>query len=87
MTRQQAAPFFGSGLPSFVPCTLATCRARLRHDDKIGRITAKPTSYRIVFDLFSMNCKSSRLNLCRKINLVRHGLSVSVVDETGYKSQ
>jgi hypothetical protein len=39
----------------------------------LGRITAKPNSYRVVFDLFSLICKKSRLILCRKINLVRHG--------------
>ena len=43
-----------------------------QRDDKIGRITAKRTSYRVVFDLFSIVCKKTRLNLCRKINLVRH---------------
>jgi hypothetical protein len=36
------------------------------------RITAKLTSYRVVFDLFSPFCKKPRLNQCRKINLVRH---------------
>ena len=42
------------------------------HDYTIGRITAKHTNYRVVFDLFSMNCKNPRLTLCRKFNLVRH---------------
>jgi hypothetical protein len=43
--------------------------------DKLGHITAKPTSYRLVFDVFSLICKNPRLTLCRKINLVRRGES------------
>src|SRR5688500_9723914 len=46
-----------------------------RHYYKIGRITAKSTSYRIVFDLFSKVCKVSRLVLCRKFILMRHDSS------------
>jgi hypothetical protein len=38
---------------------------------RLGRITAKSTGYRLVFDVFSMVCKKSRLILCRKIYLVR----------------
>ena len=49
------------------------------------RITAKLTSYRVVFDLFSLICKKSRLTLCRKINLVRHRLPVPVLDLQFYR--
>ena len=35
------------------------------------RITAKPASYRLSFAPFSKIFKKSRLNLCRKINIVR----------------
>ena len=42
------------------------------HDYKIGRITEKHASYRVVSDEFSTNCKKPRPNPCRKINIVRH---------------
>src|SRR5687767_391603 len=47
-------------------CTFVTLYSLARHDYKIGHITAKPTSYRVVFDLFSLIYKKPRLILCRK---------------------
>jgi hypothetical protein len=54
-------------------CLVCNLFPLAQHIYKIGRITAKSAGYRVIFDLFSLNCKKSRLTLCRKINLVRHG--------------
>jgi hypothetical protein len=59
MTRQQAAPFFVQGCRVSYRAPWPPA-GRLRHDDKIGRITAKPTSYRVVwlFAKFEAKAKS-----------------------------
>ena len=72
--RQQFAPTRGQGhffrfAHHPLVCNLYPLA---RHDDKIGRISAKPTSYRIDFDVFSLNCKKPRLILCRRIDEMRH---------------
>jgi hypothetical protein len=54
-----------------IPLCLSLAKDWTRTFD-LGRITAKFTSYRVIFYLFSLNCKRSRLNPCRTIDEMRH---------------